>query len=302
MRTVFFESLKSRMRTDENLFIVVADMGLGLIEPFEKEFPDRIINVGIAEQNMAGICAGLYNAGYRPICYTISNFLVERCFEQLRNDVCLHDYPVTFVGTSTGFDNGGLGPTHHIVDDIGCVKALPGLRIYSPSTVTAMRMAYDDIMSTDQPAYLRIGKGAYDLKINATTLNHFVTDHPESDVLVITHGNILENIVKGLDGVKRASVFCMTRIKPLPVEQVTALFHRFKTIVVVEDHFAGSGLYDSLCHFAIENQLVQSRLLSLAPPDAYSDRAGDKNYFSEKYGLAPAQIKKYIEFLPPSPQ
>lgn len=288
------------MRTDENLFIVVADMGLGLIEPFEKEFPDRIINVGIAEQNMAGICAGLVNVGFRPICYTISNFLVERCFEQLRNDVCLHDYPVTFVGTSTGFDNGGLGPTHHIVDDIGCVKALPGLRIYSPSTLTGMQMAYDDIMSEEKPAYLRIGKGAYEQKITGTTLNHFVTDHPGSDVLVITHGNILENIVKGLEGVERASIFCMTRLKPLATAQVTQLFHRFRTIVVVEDHFAGSGLYNSLCQFAIENGLVQSRLLSLAPPDVYSDRAGDKSYFAEKYGLSPAQIKKYILNLPPA--
>jgi transketolase len=298
MRNVFFEQLKSKMRTDESLFIVVADMGMGLIEPFQKEFPDRIINVGIAEQNMAGICAGLCNAGYRPLCYTISNFLVERCFEQLRNDVCLHDYPVTFIGTSTGFDNGGLGPTHHIVDDIGCVKALPGLRIYSPSTVTAMRLAYDDIMSESAPAYLRIGKGAYDLAISATSVNHFVTDNPASDVLFITHGNILENIVKGLEGVARVSIFCMNRLKPLPAAQVEALLRRFPTIAVVEDHFAGSGLFNSLCQFAVEAGLVHSKLLSLAPKDGYSDRAGDKNYFSEKYGLAPAQIKKFVEQLP----
>ncbi len=122
MRTIFFELLKSGMRTDPSLFLVTADMGLGLVEPFQQEFPDRFINVGIAEQNMAGVCAGLCNIGFRPLCYTISNFLVERCFEQLRNDVCLHDYPVTFIGTSTGFDNGNLGPTHHVVDDIGCVK------------------------------------------------------------------------------------------------------------------------------------------------------------------------------------
>ena len=297
MRTIFFELLKSGMRTDKSLFLVTADMGLGLVEPYQQEFPDRFINVGIAEQNMAGICAGLCNAGFRPICYTISNFLVERCFEQLRNDVCLHDYPVTFVGTSTGFDNGSLGPTHHVVDDIGCVKALPNVRIYSPSTVTAMRMAYDDIMQESKPAYLRIGKGAYDLKINSQTLNHFVTDHPESDVVVITHGNILENIVKGLEGVASVSIFCVNRIKPLPSAQLESLFRRFPTIVVVEDHFAGSGLYNSLCQFAVESGLVGSRLLSLAPKDRYEDRSGDKNYFSEKYGLASGQIKKYIESL-----
>ena len=297
MRNVFFELLKNRMRTDENLFLVVADMGMGLIDPFQQEFPDRFINVGIAEQNMAGICAGLCNTGFRPLCYTISNFLVERCFEQLRNDVCLHDYPVTFIGTSTGFDNGNLGPTHHIVDDVGCVKGLPNLRIYSPSTVTAMRMAYEDIMQESKPAYLRIGKGAYDLKINSQDLNHFVTEHPASDILVITHGNILENIVKGLEGVTSASIFCLNRLKPLPTAQLESLFKRFPTIVVVEDQFVSSGLYNSLCQFAIESGLVSSKLLSLGPRDCYEDRAGDKNYFSEKYGLSGAQIKAFIESL-----
>ena len=302
MRNVFFDLLKNKMRTDETLFLVVADMGLGLVEPFQQEFPNRFINVGIAEQNMAGICAGLCNIGFRPLCYTISNFLVERCFEQLRNDVCLHDYPVTFIGTSTGFDNGGLGPTHHVIDDVGCVKALPNLRIYSPSTVTAMRMAFDDIMQERKPAYLRIGKGAYDPKIESKSLNHFVMDNPDSDVLVITHGNILENIIKGLEGVTNASIYCLTRLKPLQSAQLESLFRRFPTIVVVEDHFAGSGLYNSLCQFAIESGLVGSKLLSLAPRDRYEDRSGDKNYFSEKYGLSGGQIKKFIESLRSSQQ
>lgn len=297
MRNAFFDLLKNKMRTDESLFLVIADMGLGLVEPIQQEFPNRFINVGIAEQNMAGICAGLCNVGFRPLCYTISNFLVERCFEQLRNDVCLHDYPVTFIGTSTGFDNGGLGPTHHVIDDVGCVKVLPNIRIYSPSTVAAIRMAFDDIMQERKPAYVRIGKGSYDPKIASTSLNHFIVDHPDSDVLVITHGNILENIVKGLEGFTSASIFCLNQLKPLPSAQLTPLFHRFPTIVVIEDHLAGSGLYNSLCQFAVQSELVGSRLLSLAPQDRYEDRAGDKNYFSEKYGLTGGQIKKFIESL-----
>ena len=297
MRNTFFEALKNRMRADQSIFIVVADTGFGLIEPFQKEFPDRVVNIGIAEQNMAGICAGLYNTGYRPFCYAISNFLVERCFEQLRDDVCLHDYPVTFIGHSTGFDNGGLGPTHHIVDDIGCVKALPNIRIYSPSSITGMRLTYEDIMSESKPAYLRIGKGSYDPKISNPTLNHFVIDRPESDTLVITHGNILENLVAGLENFQKVSIYNMTRIKPLQPEQLKPLFNRFRKIVVVEDQFVGCGLYNSLCQFAVESQLTQSRLLSVAPKDVYSSEYGDKNYFSEKHGLSGNLVKSYVASL-----
>src|SRR5258705_2855187 len=249
MRSVFFELLKSKMKSDKRLFLVTADMGFGLIEQFEQLFPERLVNVGIAEQNQAGICAGLCNAGFRPMCYTISNFLVERCFEQVRNDICLHDYPVTLIGTSTGFDNGGLGPTHHVVDDIGCVKALPNIRIYSPSTVSAMRIAFEEILNEPKPAYLRIGKGAYDLSIQSNRINHMVADSAKADMLVITHGNILENIMKGLAGDETISVYCMNRLKPLPGKELEELFSRFPVILVVEDHFAGSGLFNSLCQF-----------------------------------------------------
>ncbi len=148
-----------------------------------------------------------------------------------------------------------------------------------------MRMAYEDIMKESKPAYLRIGKGAYDLKINSQNLNHFVMDHPGSDVLVITHGNILENIVKGLEGVASASIFCMNRLKPLPTAQLESLFHRFPTIVVVEDHFAGSGLFNSLCQFAVESGLAGSRLLSLAPRDCYEDRSGGQKLFLREIRL-----------------
>ncbi len=177
MRTKFFELLIKEMEKDESLFLVVADMGLGLVELVQKTFPDRFINVGIAEQNMIGVAAGLSNVGFRPFCYTISNFLVQRCFEQIRNDVCLHQYPITLVGNSTGFDNGLLGPTHQSIDDIGCIKDLPNLNIYSPSSIRSISLVFEDVIENKQPAYVRIGKSSYDIegfenKVNQTVIRN----------------------------------------------------------------------------------------------------------------------------------
>lgn len=294
MRNIFFDMLKKQMHGDKKLFFVVADMGLGLVEPFQREFPERFINVGIAEQNMAGISAGLCNAGFRPVCYTISNFLVQRCFEQLRNDICLHNYPVIFVGTSTGFDNGGLGPTHHVIDDIGCVKVLPNIRIYSPSTVSGMKIAFRDIMKEEAPAYLRIGKGAYDLGINSDKVNHMVLEGEKPRVLVITHGNMLESVLQGVGHGRIASVYCMNRVKPLEKIELAALFEKYANIVVVEDHLVGSGLYNTLCQHLVESGRLKTRLRAIAPPDSYEEKVGDKNYFTEKYGLSPESIRKFI--------
>lgn len=294
MRTVFFEQLRKEMRINKKLFLIVADMGLGLVDRFQQEFPERFINVGIAEQNMAGIAAGLCNTGFRPVCYTISNFLVQRCFEQLRNDVCLHNYPIIFVGTSTGFDNGGLGPTHHVIDDIGCVKILPDIRIYSPSTVFGMNLAFRDIIKGSHPVYLRIGKGSYDLEIHSQNVNHMVVENSQSDILIITHGNILQNIMEAIGKDRIASIYCMTKIKPLVKDELDVLFKEYSTVVVIEDQLVSSGLYSILCRYVVEYGSLNTNLLSIAPEDCYAERAGDKNYFAEKYGLSSESIHKFI--------
>ncbi|HDY68008.1 MAG TPA: hypothetical protein ENH85_09475 [Candidatus Scalindua sp.] len=297
MRTAFFEELRCMMREDKSLFLVVADMGLGLVEPFVKEFPDRFLNVGIAEQNMIGISAGLCNTGFRPVCYTISNFLVHRCFEQIRNDICLHNYPVILVGTSTGFDNGKLGPTHQVIDDIGCLKTLPNIHIYSPSSVSSTRMVFREIMKSNSPAYVRIGKGTYDVNVNNSSTNHMVIKGSQDGVLIITYGNMLENCVEAADGNPDISVYCMNKIKPIREDDFKDIINKYSKIIVIEDHFAGSGLYNALCQYLVETGARKTELCSIAIPDCYEERVGDKNYFSEKYGFTPGKINEVISDL-----
>lgn len=294
MRGIFFKELKSEMSRDKSLFLLFADMGLGLVELLQAEFPDRVMNVGIAEQNLIGIAAGLCNAGYRPVCYTISNFLVERSFEQVRNDVCLHHYPVILVGTSTGYDNGNLGPTHHVIDDIGCVKILPGINIYSPTSVAAMRMVFQEIMKDKSPAYVRIGKGALNIEVPGDSINHMVVSNPHSDILLITHGNLLENCIKAAEKNPRFAVYAMNKIMPLDKNELDRLFSAYLNIVVIEDQLVGSGLYNILCQYVAESKASRAKLHVIAPPNHYEDRIGDKNYFAFKYGFTPEQIANWL--------
>lgn len=288
MRNKFFELLKREMKKDKSIFLIVADMGLGLVNPIQKEFPDRFLNVGIAEQNMIGVASGLCNAGFRPFCYTISNFLVQRCFEQIRNDICLHKYPITLVGTSTGFDNGLLGPTHQVIDDIGCIKILPNINIYSPTSISSVRMAFKDIIKNRQPSYIRIGKGSYDIKALENNINHMVINK-KSDILVVTHGTVLENCVKAAK-LSNFSIYCMNKIKPLNKTKLKKLFERYSKIVVVEDHFITSGLFNSLCQ-----TLPEIKLYGIGTPEVYEEKVGDKDYFAERYGYSPEKIAKFIE-------
>lgn len=296
MRTKFFELLIREMEKDESIFLLVADMGLGLVEIVQKTFPNRFINVGIAEQNMIGMAAGLTNVGFRPFCYTISNFLVQRCFEQIRNDVCLHRYPITLVGNSTGFDNGLLGPTHQSIDDIGCIKDLPNLNIYSPSSLHAINKVFEDVIKNRQPAYVRMGKSSYDIEGFEDKINQMVTKNDNSDILVVTHGTVLENCVKAISINNNFSIYCLNKIKPLEKEKLIELFEKYAKIVVVEDHFLTSGLYNSLCQFLVEIpfKVRKPDLYALGTPEIYEKVIGNKDYFADKYGYSPQKIAQFI--------
>src|SRR4051812_3739994 len=105
MRAQILDALFERMAQDEEIYFLTADMGINLVEKFGDKYPNRYANVGIAEQNLVGVSAGLCNLGYRPFGYTISNFAVHRCFEQIRNEIGIHHLPITLLGTSTGYDN-----------------------------------------------------------------------------------------------------------------------------------------------------------------------------------------------------
>ena len=245
MRGVFFDEFKTLFSEDESLFFLTGDTGFNLVESMIDQFPERAINVGVAEQNMVGIASGLVNTGFLPVCYAITNFLVQRSFEQIRNDICLHDYKVILVGTSTGYDNGALGATHHMLDDIGALKVLPNIQIYSPSGNKSMAAILKEALDAKHSSFIRISKSGIDEKFDVTSPNHFIVRQSNSPVLVIAHGKMVKNSMEAHEITPIFSLFAMDRIKPLDDELLFSLFEQFKYIVVVEDNFR-SGLFNSL--------------------------------------------------------
>jgi transketolase len=288
MRNAFFKEFKKLMQTDQSLFFLTGDTGFNLVETIFDQAPNRALNVGVAEQNLIGIASGLVNVGFIPICYAITNFLVERCFEQIRNDVCLHEYKVILVGTSTGYDNGALGATHHKLDDIGAIKVLPNLNIYSPGGKKSMSVILKEAIAAKHASFIRISKG--DLKENGTITspNHYIYE-VQTPVLVISHGKMVGNAASAHKLSPVFSLYSMDRIKPLDDKVLIELFNRFEKIVVIEDNFR-SGLYNSLCQWAIEHNIQNRQIISIAPEEAYDDIVGSSNFLEDKHGLSPNKI------------
>jgi transketolase len=294
MRDVFFNEFKTMMKRDKSLFFITSDTGYNLVEDIIEKYPGRAMNIGVAEQNMIGVASGLVNVGYLPVCYAITNFLVQRSFEQIRNDICLHEYKVILIGTSTGYDNGALGATHHKVDDIGALKSLPNLRIYSPSGNKSISAVLKEAMSEKHSSFIRIPKIGIDENIYVNDPNHFVKKNNTSSILVISHGKMVKNSEEAYKLFPEFSIFAMDRIKPLDNELLLNLFAKFNHIVVVEDNFR-SGLFNSLCQWTIENKTAHVPISSISPEEKYDKIVGDPGYLEDKHGLSPKKISECIK-------
>lgn len=259
MRGVFLEKLHSKMKVDSSLFFLTADMGINLVEKFEEDFPDRYLNVGIAEQNLIGVAAGLAESGMRPYVYTISNFLIHRCFEQIRNDVVLHDLPVTLIGTSTGYDNGPLGPTHHMLEDWGVVSNLPGIEIYAPFNKDSASEIFDLVYESKMPAYIRIAKG-----FGIDNPSKLLTQNVKNP-LVLSYGSASEYAI---------NYSIKHELDYLIIDQLGAgSFHHldnscmsYSEILVIEDHFKHSGMYSYVTQWVNERNL-SIRVKSISPTE-----------------------------------
>jgi transketolase len=279
------------MRVNKSIFFITVDMGINLVEPIEQEFPDRFLNVGIAEQNAIGVAAGLANLGFRPWVYSISNFLIHRCFEQIRNDVVLHDYPVTLLGTSAGFDNSTLGPTHHIIDDWGLIAQLPGASVYTPANDTYARQLPIRLVNRSEGlVYVRVGKGSFpDPSTEDCLVTKPITQRTRH--IILTYGSFGSRFSEWFcqgshDEFEQTAVVVLNKVHPLPEAILRVMELDTYEFTVIEDTRARIGLgYDVAAKLLLSKH---EKSLSLVFPEQFSARGflSFKGYETELFERA----------------
>ncbi len=158
MRNRFISDLTDKAKKNKDIALVVGDLGYGVVEEFADLFPERFFNAGVAEQNMMGLCAGLASEGLHVFAYSIANFPLFRCAEQIRNDVDYHNLPVTIVSVGGGLSYGNLGYSHHAVQDYALIRSFPNMLIASPGDPMEVSSCLDYLTKNPQPSYLRLGK------------------------------------------------------------------------------------------------------------------------------------------------
>lgn len=267
MQRAYISKLMEIAEKDNRVLHILADSGTGFDELFRHNFPDRIYNFGIAEENMVGAAAGMATAGKIPFVYTAGAFLAYRSFEFIRDDICFQNLNVKIVGMGSGLAWSSLGPTHHTTEDLAVLRSLPNLMILSPSTPKQVAECVVKAHEHQGPVYIKIGmnneKEFFDenYKLPENGFDYLSEVKPEdSDYIIFTTGSILEEVDEAVQALSqkgfKAALVNVSTIKPFAKDDICKLLNKQKAIISVEEHSIYGGVGTILSEIVAENGIA----------------------------------------------
>ncbi len=293
MRAAFIQKLIDLARKDDRIFLLVGDLGYSLVEPFTQEFPQRFINIGVAEQNMIGIATGLALCDKIVFAYSLGNFPTVRCVEHVRNDVCYHNANVKIVASGGGLAYGSLGVTHHATEDIAIMRALPNMTVIVPGDPIEAKLATQAATEWSGPCYLRLGKTGEPVVHKAVPnfqIGTAITVRDGSDVTLIASGGMLYNAVQAAEQLEqkgiRSRVLSMHTIKPLDTEAVLTAAQETGAIITIEEHNIIGGLGSAVAEVLAESAKSHITFKRMGIKDSFCSQVGSQEYLRKAYSLS----------------
>ena len=248
MRTETIDALTNYARNNSDVVLLTADLGYSVLERFSDELPNQYANVGVCEQAMVGIAAGMALSGKRVVLYSIANFPTLRCLEQIRNDVCYHNLPVVIISVGGGFSYGAQGYTHHGIEDLGIMSMLPNIAVSCPSDPIEAQALIVQLLERRRPAYLRLGRSGEPLiHSDDTTISYTqaIRMTSGSDVALLAMGPILGRAIKASENLKikgvSSSVYSFPSLVPLDLDGLSRIAKKHKAILTIEEHSVNGG-------------------------------------------------------------
>ena len=301
MRNHLIAELEQIAAKDPRTVVLTADLGYGVLDKFARRFPGRFVNVGICEQNMTAVAAGLALEGNLVYNYSIGNFPVMRCLEQIRNCICYHDANVKIVAVGGGFAYGQSGMSHHATEDIAITRALPNMRVFCPADPDEAVAVVRYVHSLKGPCYVRLARGG-EPQVHPALKDYDVAKIMElrqgERVAVVTTGSVLSEALSAsdsLEGGGKIGVYNCIALKPFDMEGLLSLAERYSTIITVEEHNVIGGL-GSIVAETIASHPVERmpRLIRLGLPDVYASVVGSQAYLRRHYGLSAESITQLV--------
>jgi transketolase len=247
MRTTFINELTTLTATNNNIHLIVGDLGFSVIEDFQTKYPENFLNAGVAEQNMTGVAAGMASEDCHVFTYSIANFPTFRCAEQIRNDIDYHNFPVTIVVVGAGVAYGALGYSHHAVQDYALMRTMPNMLIAAPGDPFEVKACVNYLINNPQPSYLRLGKNGeknFNLNVPLIEPGHWnlinKSTNPTNKIAIVTTGTVLNRALlvnENLDYDVFSLPLWGMRCKDQQLEYIS----RYDKIITIEDHLLDAG-------------------------------------------------------------
>lgn len=297
LRQVFADKFTNLADEDKKLVVVVGDISHGIFSKLREKHPNRYYNIGIHEQSMMSICAGLSKSGLIPVVHTIGSFLIERSFEQIKLDFGYQNLSGNLISVGSAFDYSALGCTHHCYTDFMLLKTLPNSEIFYPGSPNELETQIKLSYNNNKLTLFRISANTHNYKFNYNIKNY-------KKILKINNGNkltiictapfikpILE-ITKKNNLANKIDLLYVNCVKPLDAETIKKSILKTKNILVIEDHLESGGIYEDVLKIAHKYHI--NKLSNINIPVNFIRTYGSYQNILEKIGMDIKSIEKKI--------
>jgi transketolase len=298
MRKTCLDEIYKLAQMDKRVFFIGSDLGIGTLDKFKEEIPERFFMEGISESHIIGMACGLSIEGKIVYINSIGTFLTRRCFDQIVLDACLHNLNIRLIGNGGGYVYAPLGPTHQAIDDMAILRAIPNMTIIAPADATEMKRLMPLTLDHQGPIYIRLAKGGDPIVTPADEnfkIGKAVLIRKGDSALIITTGITLKCAIKAAEILQKqdihASILHLHTVKPIDKEAILSLAESASAIISIEEGVISGGLGSAVAEIIAEaNFSVPKKFKRIGIPDVFAAKYGSQDMLMNYYGMTSENI------------
>lgn len=296
MRKEFADTMLEVGKKDPNLVVLIGDISHFILQPYAKACPGRFYNMGVCEQTLVNMAAGLSKVGFYPVVHTISPFIIERAFEQIKDDFGYQRLGVNLITVGSAFDYSALGCTHHCYDDFALLKNVEGMQIMYPASAMEFNVLFKQTYDNSKPKYFRLPVKTHgvELKKSGIKFGKGIKVRSGKDITIIALGSQLGTVVSAIDGLVRNNIepeiIYLHTIKPLDERLILSSLKKTKRCLVIEEHSKYGGVYDDVLRLSAGISEIKFCAINIG--DKFIHEYGSYEDHCRRLGFTPENIIK----------
>ena len=303
-RDEIFDEIRNLMRRDSSIVVLTNDMNAMLLNEIENEMPSRVLNIGVAEQNLMSVAGGMAQSGKKVLVFGIASHITSRAWEQIKLDICALDLPVVIVGVGPGLGYGNDGPTHHATEDLALMAVLPGMVIYNPCDPICTRHVVREAVTRAQPSYIRLDRESVEPIYSSSVYEGTgmkVVQAGES-VGIVSTGVLTFRAIEVSKKLLIHGISCrvidINRLRPLDGDALVGAIEDLDTVVTIEEHNIGLG-FGAIIRHDLNNIGFTQKIHCLGLPNKFLFGSSPRDWAQKEFGLDVDgicnSIHRYIE-------